>query len=237
MTDPYQVLGVSQDMSDEEIKKQYRSLSRQYHPDANIDNPNKAQAEEKFKQIQQAYQQVMKERTEGPSFGSSQGSSGYGYGQQGNDPFKDFFGGFGYGGYQQNQGQTSQEEERDSHLKAAANYLAGGYYQEARTVLDSIVTGRSARWYYHSARAHQGLGNQVAALQDARTAASKEPGNPEYQNLVRMIESGGVWYQQRQSEYTSPFGGGNNFCLKLCVANMICNLCCGGSGMCFGSPY
>lgn len=37
-------------------------MSRKYHPDANIDNPNKEQAEEKFKQVQQAYEQIMKER-------------------------------------------------------------------------------------------------------------------------------------------------------------------------------
>ena len=55
MTDPYQVLGVSRSASDEEIKKAYRTLSRKYHPDANVNNPNKDQAEERFKQVQQAY--------------------------------------------------------------------------------------------------------------------------------------------------------------------------------------
>ena len=62
MSDPYQVLGVSRDASDEEIKKAYRQLSRKYHPDANINNPNKAQAEEKFKDVQQAYEQIMREK-------------------------------------------------------------------------------------------------------------------------------------------------------------------------------
>ena len=52
MQDPYSILGVSRDASDEDIKKAYRKLSRIYHPDANINNPNKDQAEAKFKEIQ-----------------------------------------------------------------------------------------------------------------------------------------------------------------------------------------
>ena len=91
MRDPYTVLGVSRNATEEEIKKAYKTLSRKYHPDANINNPNKDQAEEMFKEIQQAYQQIMKERTGGGSsygYGGSQGSYGsgsgsYGGGQQG----------------------------------------------------------------------------------------------------------------------------------------------------------
>ena len=80
--DPYSVLGVSRDASEEEIKKAYKTLSRKYHPDANINNPNKDQAEEKFKEIQAAYQQIMKERTEGYSYGGGYGSRGSSYDQR-----------------------------------------------------------------------------------------------------------------------------------------------------------
>ena len=63
MMNPYQVLGISPGASDDEIKKAYRALSRKYHPDANINNPNKAQAEEKFKEVQQAYDQIMRKNS------------------------------------------------------------------------------------------------------------------------------------------------------------------------------
>lgn len=77
MYDPYSVLGISRNATEEEIKKAYKTLSRKYHPDANINNPNKDQAEEKFKEIQAAYQQIMKERTSGYVGGNyDRGSSG-----------------------------------------------------------------------------------------------------------------------------------------------------------------
>ena len=72
MSDPYRVLGVSRDASEDEIKKAYRALSRKYHPDANVNNPHKDQAEEKFKEVQQAYDQIMRERQQGASFGGYQ---------------------------------------------------------------------------------------------------------------------------------------------------------------------
>ncbi|MBQ8002838.1 MAG: DnaJ domain-containing protein, partial [Clostridia bacterium] len=61
MRDPYAVLGVPQNASDDEIKKAYRALCRKYHPDVNRDNPQKA--EEKFKEVGEAYRQIMDMRT------------------------------------------------------------------------------------------------------------------------------------------------------------------------------
>ena len=62
MSDPYKVLGISRDATDDEVKKAYREKSRKYHPDANVNNPNKDKAEEMFKLVQQAYDQIMNER-------------------------------------------------------------------------------------------------------------------------------------------------------------------------------
>ena len=65
MLDPYMVLGVGKYDDDQTVKKSYRALSKQYHPDNNLNNPNKDAAEETFKKIQQAYEQIMHERSIG----------------------------------------------------------------------------------------------------------------------------------------------------------------------------
>ena len=119
MRDPYSVLGVSRDASDEEVKKAYRRLSRKYHPDANINNPNKDKAEEMFKLVQQAYKQIMDERSRGYS-GSDAGFGGFGGEEQGD-----------YG---------------DPEMQAAANFINSRHYQEAMRVLDGIRT-RTGTWY------------------------------------------------------------------------------------------
>lgn len=237
MTDPYQILGVSRNASDDEIKKAYRNLSRKYHPDANINNPNKDYAEAKFKEIQQAYQQIIKEKESG--YSTNSGSYG-GAGSCGtDDPFGGFgsfwgsFGGMGSGSYQQ-AGASATDTEEDLHLRAAANYIGSGHYQEGLNVLNNIKD-RSDRWYYYSAVANSGLGNNVIALEHAKTAYQMNPGDMQYQVLLQRLQSGGSWYQTRQSPYQTYSMGSGNYCMKLCIANLICNLCCGG-GMCCGGP-
>ena len=65
IANPYEVLGVSPSASNDEVKRAYREMSRKYHPDSYVDNPLSGLAEEKFKEIQEAYDQIMKEREGG----------------------------------------------------------------------------------------------------------------------------------------------------------------------------
>ncbi len=67
MNDPYVVLGVSRNASDDEIKKAYRELARKYHPDHYADNPLSDLAADKMKEINEAYDAIMKERVTGQS--------------------------------------------------------------------------------------------------------------------------------------------------------------------------
>ena len=97
---------------------------------------------------------------------------------------------------------------------------------------------RGARWYYYSALAHAALGNTVAAMEHAKRASSMEPGNMDYRNLVYRFENGGARYQQRQYTYGNPYVGGENMCMRLCIANILCNICCNSGGLCCGGfPY
>ena len=236
MRNPYEVLGLSPGASQEEVKKAYRALSRKYHPDANINNPNKDQAEEKFKEIQQAYEAIMSGRADSYTYGGQGG-----YGSQNGNPYGDYdpfgFGGFGFGfgGQQYQQSQRRNESQEESYLKAAANYINNGYYKEALNVLSGMEK-RNAGWYYYSALAHYGKGNQATALEHIQRAMNIEPDNMEYQRAYSQIKSGSNWYNGMGRSYTAPTMSGG-FCFKLCLANILCNLCCGSGGFCCGRPF
>ena len=201
MSDPYRVLGVSEDASMDEIKKAYRTLSRKYHPDANINNPNKKEAEEKFKQVQAAYNQIIEER-------ERKENGGY------------------Y--YEQNTGRSSYGgNEEEVRMQAAANYINSRHYREAMNVLNQI-SSRTSEWYYLRALAHNGLGSNVNALADAREALRMEPDNMKYRMLVSQLESGGQWYQSagRGFGYERPAESMTGCCWECLLVNVLCNCCC-----------
>lgn len=222
MMDPYQVLGVSRGASDEEIKKAYRSKSRMYHPDANVNNPNKDQAEEKFKQVQQAYNQIMKEKQQGSSSygGSSYGSGAYGSNANGEGPFGGFSGRY----YYNNAGSQSADSPK---LQAAANYIRARAYSQAINVLNDIpFSERQGKWYYYSAIANEGVGNTATAIEHIQRAVTLEPSNMQYRQFQQNLEYGGTWYSDMGRNYDRPYSGMGSVCLSLLCMQAMCGPCC-----------
>lgn len=185
--DPYKVLGLPQTATDDEVKKAYRKLSRKYHPDANINNPNKAQAEEKFKEIQSAYQMIMNKDKGGYGSAYGQGSYGQGnpysgYGQQG------AYGNRGYQGSGQSQWETYQGgQSSNRYMQSAIMYIQMGQYQAALQVLNEIGPQlRNGQWYYFSSIANAYSGNRATAMSHIRTAMEREPGNATYAQFYQQ---------------------------------------------------
>ncbi|MEG0753744.1 MAG: DnaJ domain-containing protein, partial [Angelakisella sp.] len=91
MTDPYKVLGIHSGATDEQVKDAYRQLARKYHPDNYVNNPLADLATEKMKEINEAYDEVQRQRKSGQSGGSGY-SGGYGSsysGYSGSSQFSD----------------------------------------------------------------------------------------------------------------------------------------------------
>ena len=197
MNDPYQVLGVSPSASDDEVKAAYRALAKQYHPDRNNGSP---EAEKKMMQINDAYAQIVEMRKNG----GQHAYGGYQYG-------------YGYGG----SGQAQQHMPEYDEVRRQLQY---GQYQTAMQLLEQMNT-QTAEWYYLVARARQGLGDDIAALNFARQAVNMEPNNFEYLSFLQQMTAGSQQYRQQGMS----FGGIQNFlCQNPCLTCLLFNLCCGG---------
>ena len=195
---PYEVLGVSRNASIDEIKKAYKELSRKYHPDSYVGNPLSSLAEEKFKQVQEAYDAIMKEKN----------------------------GDYNYAGNYNNNGYNNSES---GEMAEVYNLLGRRAYSQALSLLDSMPN-RNAKWYYYSAIAQVGLGNNLRGMEYARMAVSMEPNNIEYQNLVNRLSFQGNRYGEVRNVYRggrSGFDDASDLCCKLWLADSLCE-CMGG---------
>ena len=122
------------------------------------------------------------------------------------------------------------------HLRAAANYINNGGYDEALNVLNSMED-RDARWYYYSAQANAGKGNQATAMEHARRAVELAPDNMQYRMFYQRMNSGGEWYTGRQQTYQNPGSSMGGWCMRLILLNLACNCCLGGGGLCCPGGY
>ncbi len=187
MKDPYSVLGVSQSASDDEIKKAYRELARKYHPDNYQNNPLADLAEEKMKEVNEAYDALTKSRTSG---GSQTGYQPSGAGYQ--------------------QGSASS----DPALSRVRSLISAGNLAEAEAALQAYGT-KSAEWYFLTGAVASRKGWLDEALQNYNIAYRMNPNNMEYRQAVMMAQRGGQSYQPYG--YSSQGGGLDCCTTLLCL--------------------
>lgn len=198
--DPYQVLGISPDASDDEVKKAYRTLSKKYHPDANIGNPHQAEYTEKFKEIQNAYKTIMD--------GRKKGFTQQTYGQQST---------YSSGGYQYS------GNDQEAYQEAAA-FIQARRFQDALNILNQI-RNKNSIWFYYAAIAENGLGHNITAREYAQTAVNMEPMNMQYILLLNQLQGNQQQYHQRSQQYGDPMNI-MNCCCYMILLNYLSMCCC-----------
>lgn len=215
MRDPYQVLGVSREASEQEVTAAYRRLAKKYHPDL---NPGDENAQKRMAEINVAYEEIKSGKARYQDYSRPQGSrqtyqgyGGYG-GFQGFNPFEEFA----------RRSQQTQERERADGFDPVRRYMNAMRYSEALYAL-SQIPNRTAEWYYLSAVANFNIGNRVAAMNQIDEAVRMEPSNYLYLQTQAQIQGNAGQYARRSQMFGMPnLSSLNTLCIGLCLARLCC---------------
>lgn len=205
MTDPYKVLGVSREASDEEIKKAYRELAKKYHPDNYTDSPIADLVSEKMKEINEAYDTIQRQRASGNSYTSgSYDTSGQSYDYTANSSSgSEFF-----------------------NVRSAIN---NGRFSDAELILDSMpASSRNAEWNYLKGCVSIRRGWYYDAQKYIETACYMDPSNEEYRAMLNNLRAAANNYNSGYRTVQTDNGcSACDICQSLICADCLCE-CCGG---------
>lgn len=206
MRDPYQVLGVPSTATDDEVKKAYRDLARKYHPDNYHDNPLADLAQERMKEINEAYEAIQTQRKAARNGGgySAGGYSGSSYGA-------------GYGN-----GYTSAYGTGASRLQRVRMAISQGDLNLAEELLNA-QTDHDAEWNFLKGAICTRRGWLDEARRYYQTAVQMDPDNPEYQRALDMAEGRQNGYRPNGYGPVTTGSCDNSDCLRLCGATLCCN--------------
>lgn len=195
MRDPYSILGVSPGAGDDEIKRAYRELARKYHPDNYQDNPLADLAEEKMKEVNEAYDAINRQRS-----GGGGASGGAAYQSQ--------------SGYQT---QSYQSVQADPFFMKVRQCIQAGNLEAAERMLTQEATVKNAEWYFLMGAVCYRRGWLDEARQNYQMATQMEPANMEYRQAYVMMSRGGTSY--RPAGYGTSGDGCDDCCSTyLCIS-------------------
>ena len=198
MRDPYQVLGVPSTATDEEVKKAYRDLARKYHPDNYHDNPLADLAQERMKEINEAYEEVQSQRKAARAGGYSGG----------------------YGGYQA--GYQSGYQSGGSRYQRIRMAISQGNLNLAEELLNAM-TDHDAEWSFLKGAICYRRGWLDEARRYYQNAVNMDPDNQEYQRALDIAEGRSTAYRPEGYDNVTTGTCGNGDCLRLCGATLCCN--------------
>lgn len=195
---PYEVLGIKEGASEEEIKRAYRELVRKYHPDQYKDNPLSELAEEKLKEINEAYDMLMK--------GGKNGSGGNSRSGQ-----------YSSSSYSQDYSYGAQQGD----YQKVAEYINRGDLANAERMLNNIQT-RDAQWHYFKGIIAARRGRYGVAYDSFQMAVNMDPSNPVYQDALNQMMNASRGF--RRDVYNRRGDESQQLC-QLCTT-MYCTDCC-----------
>ena len=198
MRDPYQVLGVPSTATDEEVKKAYRDLARKYHPDNYHDNPLADLAQERMKEINEAYETVQSQRKAARAGGYSGG----------------------YGGYQA--GYQTGYQSGGSRYQRIRMAISQGNLNLAEELLNAM-TDHDAEWSFLKGAICYRRGWLDEARRYYQNAVNMDPDNQEYQRALDIAEGRSTAYRPEGYDNVTTGTCGNGDCLRLCGATLCCN--------------
>ena len=199
MNNPYEVLGVSETATDEEIKTAYRTLAKKYHPDNYTNSPLADVAEQKMKEINEAYDTINNMRQKGKGTGSTGTNNSY------------------------------SANGANSQYYNVRIYIQRNMLDQAEQILDSAPMGnRTAEWYYLKGMCAYRRGWSEQAFNNFTTACNMDPNNQEYRAALNNMQNQRSYnYGGYNQTNTGNQSGCSccDVCTAMICADCLCDCC------------